>query len=45
MGTDRVETRFSEALEGGEEKEDLQDPGELCGARLHAKAELIVTVV
>lgn len=30
MGTDRVELSFSEALEGDEEKEDLQDPGELC---------------
>lgn len=29
MGTDRVELRLSGALEGDEEKEDLQDPGEL----------------
>lgn len=29
MGTDRAELRISEALEGNEENQDLQDPGEL----------------
>lgn len=44
MGTDRVELSFSEALEGDEEKEDLQDPGELCLVRLHVMSEVISTV-
>lgn len=34
MGTDWVELRFSEALEECEEKEDLQDPGELCAVQM-----------
>ncbi len=44
MGSDRVDLRFSEALDGDEEKEDLQDPGELCVVRLHAMAEVIVVL-
>lgn len=40
-----VELRFSEALEGNEEKEDMQDSGELCLAQLHALSEVIITVV
>lgn len=40
MGTDRAELR---ALEGDEEKEDLQDPGELSIVRPHAVAKVIVT--
>lgn len=44
MGTDRVELRLSEALEGGEEREDQQDPGELGVIHLHAMAKVIITV-
>lgn len=44
-GADTVELRFSEALVGDEEKEDMRDPGELCLAQLHALFEVIITVV
>lgn len=45
MGTDRVELRFNEVLEGDEKSEDLQDPGELWVVQLHSVAEVIITVL